>query len=163
MSNVIIGIMNKIILPARLSKGQDGKVHVKGDNQLFQMYFEQLLKNEVSVEVEMSFQPLNSKKTNQQLRYFFGVVLPIIKGKFEEDTGESYTIDEVTSFLKSEFCYHEVWNPIEGKNDKVLCSLSTLSKKDCADFITKCINFAHDKLDIIVPEPLDYDSNNKVI
>ncbi len=155
--------MNKVLLPAKLVRGYDDNIMVKSDKQLYQMYFGQILGNESEVEVEISIQPTNSKKTNQQLRYFFGVVLPLIKQKFEEDTGEIYSVDEVSSFLKNRYCYHERWDPIENEHVKVLCSLASLSKRDCAKFITDCVNFANESLEIVIPEPVDYDLKKSVL
>ena len=60
------------------------------------------------VDVEVCITRVDSKKSVQQLRYFYSVVVPIIRGGLEDLQGESLTKEEVIMFLKDKFFYEDV-------------------------------------------------------
>jgi hypothetical protein len=104
-----------------------------------------------SVEVEVSITRVDSKKTNPQLSYFYGIVLPIIKQALEDIEGSTFTKDEIVWILKDRFFYEEVRYGDEFT--KVHLSLSKAKKEEVRIFIDKVINFATDILGVEIPIP----------
>jgi hypothetical protein len=143
--------ITRIYIPGKLSKNIDGTIHMKGDKELIQSYYREILGNEPELDIEISITRVDSKKTNPQLAYFYGVVLPIIKDKLEELEGTTFTKEEVMYILKDRFFYEEIL--FEGEFIKSHLSLSTAKKSEVAKFIDKVINFATDILDLNIPTP----------
>lgn len=143
--------VNRIYLPGVLSLNIDGNIYLKCDSDLMQSYFKEVMNRDPSVEVEVSITRIDSKKTNPQLSYFYGIVLPIIKQALEEIEGSSFTKDEVVWILKDRFFYEEVRYGDEFT--KVHLSLSKAKKEEVRFFIDKVINFATDILGVEIPIP----------
>jgi len=143
--------INRIYLPASLSKNIDGKVYLKGDHELMQSYFQEILNGDPTVDVEVSITRIDSKKTNPQLSYFYGIVLPIVKAAIEDLEGVSYTKEDIIWILKDRFFYEEI--RYGGEFAKVHLSLSKAKKEEVRVFIEKIINFASDILGVRIPIP----------
>lgn len=145
-------MINRIYLPAKLAIKIDGSRYLKVDRDLIQKYFEEVMLKDPEVEVEISITRVDGKKSNQQLRYFYSVVLPIIKNGLEDLQGESLTKEEVIMFLKDKYFYEEV--PINNEFVKLPMSLSKATKEEVSKFISNVINFGNDILGINIPEPI---------
>jgi hypothetical protein len=143
--------INRIYIPASLSLNIDGTVHIKADKELMQSYYREIIGHNDEVDVEITITRIDSKKTNPQLAYFFAVVLPIIKQRFEDLEGTTFTKGEIMSILKDRFFYEEIY--YGGEFVKEYLSLSKASKEEVKKFIENCIEFATDILDIEIPEP----------
>lgn len=143
--------INRIYLPASLAKNIDGKVYLKGDHELMQSYFQEILNGDPTIDVEVSITRIDSKKTNPQLSYFYGVVLPIVKAAIEDLEGVSYTKEDIIWILKDRFFYEEI--RYGGEFAKVHLSLSKAKKEEVRIFIEKIINFASDILGARIPIP----------
>ena len=115
-----------------------------------QSYFRELLSGENDADVEICLTRMDSKKTNKQLAYFYGIILPIIKARFEELAGETYTKDEVVSVLKDKFFYEEIF--FQGEFTKVPLSLSKGKKEEVNKFIQDVLEFAKNILEVHIPE-----------
>lgn len=143
--------INRIYIPATLSLNIDGTVHLKGDRELMQSYYREIMGYNDEVDVEITVTRIDSKKTNPQLSYFFAVVLPIIKARFEDLEGSTFTKGEIMSILKDRFFFEEIY--YGGEFVKEYLSLSKASKAEVKKFIEDCIEFATTILDIEIPEP----------
>ena len=143
--------INRIYIPATLSLNIDGTVHLKGDKELMQSYYREIMGYEDEVDIEVTVTRIDSKKTNPQLSYFFAVVLPIIKARFEDLEGTTFTKGEIMSILKDRFFFEEIY--YGGEFIKEYLSLSKASKAEVKKFIEDCIEFATTILDIEIPEP----------
>jgi hypothetical protein len=143
-------MINRIYIPATLSLNIDGTIHFKGDKDLMQSYFRELMKGDSMVNVEVCLTRVDSKKTNPQLAYFYSTLVPIIRGGFEALTGEVYTKEEVVTYLKDKFFYEETM--FQGQFIKTPLSLSKGKKEEVNEFIKQVINFATDTLGVPVPE-----------
>lgn len=143
--------INKIYIPATLSLNIDGTVHLKGDTELMQSYYKEIMGYNDEVDIEITITRVDSKKTNPQLAYFFAVVLPIIKARFEDLEGTTFTKGEIMSILKDRFFFEEIY--YGGEFVKEYLSLSKASKAEVKKFIEDCIEFATTILDIEIPEP----------
>jgi hypothetical protein len=142
--------INRIYLPGRLVLNIDGNIYIRADKELMQSYFQELLNGETEADVEICLTKVESKKTNKQLAYFYGMILPIIKQRFEEMSGETYTKDEVMSVLKDKFFSEEI--EFQGKFTKVAMSLSKAKKEELDKFIKDVLEFANTILDARIPE-----------
>lgn len=143
--------INRVYLPASLARNIDGNVYLKGNQELIQTYFEEVLGSDLSVDVEISITRIDSKKTNPQLSYFYGVVLPIIKAAIEDLEGTTYSKEDIVWILKDRFFFEEI--RYGGEFAKVHLSLSKAKKEEVRNFIEKVINFAHDILGVHIPIP----------
>ena len=106
---------------------------------------------EPEVNVEISIIRVDSKRTLPQLAYFYGMVLPIIKERFEELEGTTFTKDETMSILKTMYLYEEVL--FEGEFKKIPMSLAKAKKSEVLKFIQDVIEFGRNILDVTIPEP----------
>jgi hypothetical protein len=153
--------INRIYIPASLSLNIDGTVHLKGDIELIQSYYSEILGSNDEVDIEITISRIDSKKTNPQLAYFFAVVLPIMKQRFEDLEGSTFTKGEIMSILKERFFYEEIH--YGGEFVKEYLSLSKASKAEVKKFIEDCIEFATTILDIEIPEPSkNYGTSTKI-
>lgn len=143
--------INRIYIPARLVLNIDGTIHLKADRELMQSYFNEILDSNDEVDVEVSISRVDSKKTNPQLAYFFAVVLPIIKQRFEDLEGSTFTKGEIMTILKDRYFFEEVY--YGGEFVKEHLSISKASKDEVKKFIEDCIEFATTILDVEIPEP----------
>ena len=121
-----------------------------------QSYFAELLRGDNYCDVEICFVRNEDKKSNPQLRYFFGIVLPIIKQAFEEMQGETYSKEDIVTLLKDMYFYEEKYSPISQTNIKIPMSLEHAKKAELGKFIEKCVNFATDILNVTIPESTNY-------
>ena len=143
--------INRIYIPARLSLNIDTTVHVKADKELIQSYYKEILGSENEADIEICITRVDNKKTNSQLAYFFAVVLPIIKQRFEDLEGTTFTKSEIMTILKDRYFYEEIY--YGGEFVKEHMSLSKAKKEEVVKFIEQCITFATEILDVEIPEP----------
>jgi hypothetical protein len=149
-------MINRVYIPGTLHRKIDGTVELQGDRDLMQSYFLELLGIDNYCDVEICFVRSEDKKSNPQLRYFFGVVLPIIKQAFEEMQGETYSKDDIVTLLKDMYFYEEIYSPLSETAIKVPMSLEHAKKSEVAEFIDKCVNFAKDILEVDIPDSYNY-------
>jgi hypothetical protein len=142
--------INRIYLPGRLVLNIDGNIYIRADKELMQSYFQELLNGQPEADVEICLTKVESKKTNKQLAYFYGMILPVIKERFQEMSGETCTKDEVMEVLKDKFFSEEI--EVDGKFTKVPMSLSKAKKEEVDKFIKDVLEFANTILDARIPE-----------
>ena len=149
-------MINRVYIPGTLHRKIDGTVELQGDRDLMQSYFLELLGIDNYCDVEICFVRDEDKKSNPQLRYFFGIVLPIIKQAFEEMQGEEYSKEDIVNVLKDMYFYEEKYSPISETTIKIPMSLEHAKKSEVAEFIDKCVNFAKDILNVDIPDSYNY-------
>jgi hypothetical protein len=139
----------QISIPAQITKNHLDKCVIKVDPKLSQEYLSEILKNDVIVDVQLSITKIDTLKTNAQLRYFFGVVYPIIKLGLEDIEGITLKKSEVMSILKERFFSEFSFD----KNQEIEKSLADASKEELSKFIEAVIKFGEDFLNVTIPEP----------
>jgi hypothetical protein len=139
----------QISIPAQITKNHLDKCVIKVDPKLSQEYLSEILKNDVIVDVQLSITKIDTLKTNAQLRYFFGVVYPIIKLGLEDIEGITLKKSEVMSILKEKFFSEFSFD----KNQEIEKSLADASKEELSKFIEAVIKFGEDFLNVTIPEP----------
>jgi hypothetical protein len=144
-------MINRIYIPGKVLIKLDGTRHFKpDDSELAQSYLKEFMSGEVEVEAELTLNKVKARKTNPQLRYFYGVVIPLIKAGLEELQGETYTKAEVIMFLKDKFFYEEI--EMNGEFIKLPMSLAKGQRKEVSKFISDVINFGNDFLSLQIPQ-----------
>lgn len=144
--------VNRIYISGKLSENIDGDVHLKVDKKILQKYFKEILMGDSETEVEVNITRVDEKRTLPQLAYFYGFVLPVIKSRFEELEGTTFSKEEVMTILKSKFLYEEIM--FEGEFKKFPMSLAKAKKSEILKFISDVINFAREILEVDIPEPI---------
>ena len=140
-------MINKIYIPGRLLVKIDGSRYFKpDDNTVLQQYLEETMQREPEVLVELNIVRVDNKKSLRQLRYFYGVVLPVIKQSLEDLQGESLTKEEVVMFLKDKFFFEEV--PTGEHFVKLPMLFSKAKKTEISKFIQDVIDFGRDILNV---------------
>lgn len=139
----------KVSIPAQITRNHLDKCVIKIDPKLAQEYLAEILQDDVIIDVQLSVVKTSTLKTNAQLRYFYGVVYPIIKIGLEDIEGATLKKSEVMSVLKQKF--HSEFS--FDLNDEVESSLANASKEDLSRFIQAVINFGEEFLNVTIPEP----------
>lgn len=92
------------------------------------------------------------KRSSQQNRYYFGIVVPMIQ-KGILDLGTELTKDETHEFLKSRFNSVDIVNEGTGEVISVPRSTTGLNKEQFSQYIEKIQRFASEFLGIVIPDP----------
>lgn len=94
----------------------------------------------------------HNKRSNPQNRYYWGLVVPIVK-KGIEDMGTELTSEETHEFLKSKFNYSELVNESTGQVEQIPRSTTALNKLKFSEYVEKIQRFASEFLNIVIPDP----------
>jgi hypothetical protein len=92
------------------------------------------------------------KRSNQQNRYYFGLVVPLIQNGIK-DLGTELTKEETHEFLKSQFNLSEIVNHDTGETVSIPLSTTRLNKEQFGEYIEKIQRFAAEFLSIEIPDP----------
>lgn len=95
-----------------------------------------------------------AKRSNQQNRFFHGVLLPIVKAHMI-DIGwkEAKSSEWVKDYIKFHCLVKEVVNEETGEIEKTLGKTSELSTSEFKDMIADVQQFASEKWDLYLPDP----------
>ena len=96
---------------------------------------------------------LEEKRSNNQNRYYWGVIIPLVRKGLEDLQGCLFSSDEVHSFLKSKFNVDEKVDYDTGKIFEVPKSTTDNSTKDMEDYHTKIREFSKSYLNVEIPMP----------
>ena len=107
--------------------------------------------------VKLLITDIDNNITNNQRRYFFGVVVSLIQKKFIE-LGTQCTKEQVVDFLKDKFLFTEEYSPLTNSIVKTQISLSNtsegLSKEVFSEKKEEIQQWCAEKLDgLIIPDP----------
>jgi len=102
----------------------------------------QALKSLEGKEAHIIIKEAKNKRSLQQNRYYFGVVIPAIRSWFLEEHGLPMTAGEVHTYVKS-----EIWkltkfikDPVTGREKELIDSSATLPTKEFEGYmeLTRC-------------------------
>lgn len=94
----------------------------------------------------------HNKRSNPQNRYYWGLVIPMIK-KGIEDMGTELTSEETHEFLKAKFNYSELINEDTGQVELIPRSTTILNKLQFSEYVEKIQRFSSEFLNVIIPDP----------
>lgn len=95
-----------------------------------------------------------TKRTNQQNKFYWGVVIPLVNNIFFDYWGERLTPEETHEYLKSSCLPSKVLD-INGEMVAIGGSSKELSKQEFTDYLTRIKTFIYDNFYTILQ--LDYE------
>lgn len=113
------------------------------------------LKQFIGKSVEITIEKQKNKRSNEQNRYYWGVVIALTKKAIEDINGEPIGQTDVHDLLRSRLLYHESLN--EKTALKVPKTTTELSTIEFEKYMDDCRNWAKEYLNIDVPEPNEFE------
>jgi hypothetical protein len=114
------------------------------------------MKETADCEVDVILRTHSNTISNQQRRYFFGVIADIMLTMFN-DAGTKCDLNDVIMFLKEKWLFREELNPITGRVIKSHISLSDnstgLSREEFQKHKESIQQFAMENLNTEIPDP----------
>lgn len=92
------------------------------------------------------------KRSTQQNRYYWGLVIPMVAEAFKE-LGHELSHEETHEFLKSKFNAKEVVNKDTGEVLNLPLSTTRLTKMEFSEYIEQIQRFGAMFLNINIPDP----------
>jgi septal ring factor EnvC (AmiA/AmiB activator) len=102
-------------------------------------------------EFTFTLEKKRSKRSNEQNRYYWGVVVPLVKQGLTE-LGYIVNIESTHDFIKSEFNYKEIVNQNTGEIKKLPNSTTQLTKTEFSDMIERVKQWASEWCGIYIPD-----------
>src|SRR4029078_816659 len=93
-----------------------------------------------------------NKRSDQQNRYYWGLVVPLVQ-KGIEDYGTELTKEETHEFLKARFNVADLVNQDTGETINLPLSTTRLNKEQFGEYIEKIQRFGAEFLGIEIPDP----------
>lgn len=126
-------------------------IHIR-DGQVVNMttvkkLFDQLKEGKWMLEISN-----HNKRSNPQNRYYWGLVIPLVR-KGIEDMGTELTSEETHEFLKAKFNVSELVNEDTGQVELLPRSTTILTKEKFSGYVEKIQRFASEFLNIEIPDP----------
>lgn len=136
--------MAKIDITGHISEA--GEVKVFGRPK-----YDMWLKKNVGKEIKITTETISDKRSNQQNRYYWSVVVAMVKSAINE-YGNQYSTEDTHEFLKAQFNSEqvEIGNglyidmPQETKN---------LGTKEFMEYILKIQQFSVEVFGLVIPDP----------
>ncbi|UHG93218.1 hypothetical protein [Spirosoma oryzicola] len=104
-------------------------------------------------EIELTVKRLGRQRSSPQSRYYFGVVVPLIRDAMNDALGERLDKEEVHEWLKKEFNSREI-ETSNGHFLTVALSTRKMNTTDFTDYIERCRNWAATFFGIDIPDPV---------
>ena len=115
-------------------------------------------------EVEIIVAKKTKKRSPLQNRYYWGVVVSMIKEVLIEMGHDELTSEEVHDFLRNRFLVKEIVNETTAEIVSIPMSTTETTTTEFMTYIDKCVKFGAEFLSISIPEPnyqakINYKSN----
>lgn len=104
-------------------------------------------------EVLITIQRMRKHRSNNQNRYYWGVVVECWKHLLKQSQGEIYSSQEVHDFLKMNFNYREIVDESTGEILRTTKSTAENSTTEMEEYLLVCRQKAEQLFDFIIPEP----------
>jgi len=104
-------------------------------------------------ELTIILKPFRKQRSNNQNRYYWGLVVPIWQKILKEEWGDFYSQAEVHEFLKYNCNYHEKVNEETGEIIRLSKSTKDNTTSDQEDFHTQARNLAFEMFNVTIPLP----------
>lgn len=113
--------------------------------------FNESIKAQSDSEVEVIIKRKNRRST-QQNRYYWGVVVWSIKQRLTE-LGHRYTAEDIHTFLKDRFNGENIANQDGEVVARIGKTTSNLNRSEFAEYVDKIAEWASESLGIYIPPP----------
>lgn len=134
----------KIEYPGRII---DGQLKITG-----RKHFDREISSVKDCYVKVIIQRLRKTRSNQQNRYWHGVVIKMLQDGFE-DLGHKLDHDEVHDFVKHKFCRTELVNEETGEILETVKGTSKMTTTEMMDLIDTIQQWATIYMNINIPDP----------
>lgn len=135
----------KVQFKAKASNG----VFSIGNREFFDRYLKTLADGNYSITIEKA----KKKRSLNQNRYYFGVVLPILLFNFREmGFNELQNVEQVHDIVKVKFLTETMANE-NGEFLQRIKSTTELSTSQFMDFIAEIQQWASEQFNITIPDP----------
>jgi hypothetical protein len=102
-------------------------------------------------EIEVTLKKARSKRSDNQNRYYWGVVVEIVRQGLR-DLGHRLDKDEVHYFLREKFNYKELVNEGTGESVKIPQSTTVMTKTEFGEYIEQIAQWSAEFLNVTIPE-----------
>ena len=103
-------------------------------------------------DIDIAIQKAKKTRSNPQNRYYWGVIIPLIRKGLKDVTGEVWTAEATHDILKHKFLVDDV--PLaDGLFVERIKSTTELDTFDFCEFSERCRAFAAEYLGVSIPEP----------
>jgi len=103
--------------------------------------------------VTVTIQVLSPLRSNSQNRFYWGVVVPMLRDGISECFGEVVSLEKAHELVKTEYLYHEVVNQDTGVILRLSKSTTELTTKEWEVYIDQIRLWASEMLGITIPLP----------
>ena len=103
-------------------------------------------------EITLSIEKAKKVRSTQENRYYWGLVIPLIKAGLKDATGESCSAEQVADLMKTRFLMVDVYL---GDSDVMtrIKSTTELSTVEMERYLQECRTFAQEYLGVTIPMP----------
>ena len=132
-----------------------GKVDRNGIMRIHNRHiFDSMLLNHFKdKDVEVVVKTAKKNRSNNQNRYYWGVVIPIVQQGIFDTQGDWMTAEQTHQFLKTNFNYSEKVNEKTGEVLRFTNLTSYLSTIDFEIYMDKIRAFSDEYFGVIIPMP----------
>lgn len=110
------------------------------------------VKNNEGKNVEVVVRRKRAKRSDNQNRYYWGVIIPIIHSELV-NLGHRLNSEEVHFFLKQKFNYKTVATKEGELIGEIPQSTATLNKLEFMEYVDKIIQWSAEILNVTIPQP----------
>ena len=118
--------------------------------QPFQSLLEYLTQRDKSIAWQVDVKPYKKDRTQEQNRYYWGVVLVTIQKAIEDSRGEHYSTEEIHEWMRDKFLTKRVVT-IKGEPKVLAPSTTKLTVGEFAEYLEQIIRFCAES-GILIPD-----------
>ena len=135
-----------------------GSVSKEGDIKLPKRLRAEVSALYAGCEIEAIFRKKKRTRSNEQNRYYWGVVLPVVTDGFAElgnpvSSSNPADLEAIHEFLKRRFLKPDTLHDVNGEVHELRYTTTTLSKSEMMDYFAQIGQFAAEYLGKVIPEP----------
>jgi hypothetical protein len=135
----------------------NGKVNERGELHIKnRLQFDRELKSFAGKEVNITIEKKSRKRSTQQLRYYWGVCVPIIRNRLRElGYDDVRTSEDAHEILKALFNKGTFIDKSTGESINYGKTTTGMSTSDFMDYIAEIQKWAAESLDVFVPDAIE--------
>lgn len=104
------------------------------------------------LDVTITIEKAKKKRSDQQNRYYHGVIIPLIQDAINTQTGDYWEREMIHNFLREKFLKSD-WHIGNGVLETRTKSTTELSTTEFCEYADSCVEWAREQLGIEIPEP----------
>ncbi len=104
-------------------------------------------------QVTLILQERKTNRSNNQNRYYWGVVIPLVQAGLKDAGYQRVTKDATHRLLKKMFLIDEIVNPMTGEILSFEGSTADLSTKKFNGYVDEIAQWSAETLQLVIPDP----------